>query len=50
VLAIGRWADVTVMDVDPLAAGSDAPERLLKGSIRMTIVGGRMVSENGVVR
>jgi predicted amidohydrolase YtcJ len=50
VLAIGRWADVTVMDVDPLAAGSDAPERLLKGSIRMTIVGGRVVSENGVVR
>ena len=49
-LAIGRWADVTVMDVDPLAAGSDAPERLLNGSIRMTIVGGRVVFESGVVR
>jgi hypothetical protein len=49
-LAIGRWADVTIMDVDPLAAGSDAPERLLKGSIKMTIVGGRVVFESGVAR
>ena len=49
-LAMGRWADVTVMDVDPLVVGSDAPERLLNGSIKMTIVGGRVVFESGVIR
>jgi predicted amidohydrolase YtcJ len=49
-LAIGRWADVTIMDVDPLATGSDAPERLLKGSIKMTIVGGRVVFDSGANR
>jgi predicted amidohydrolase YtcJ len=40
VLAPGRWADLTVMDVDPFTA---APERLLDGRIRMTIVAGRIV-------
>jgi predicted amidohydrolase YtcJ len=45
-LAAGRWADVTVMDVDPLAAGSEAPERLLAGSIKLTIVGGRVVYDS----
>ncbi len=43
VIANGRWADVTIMDVDPLAVGSEAPERLLNGSIKTTIVGGRVV-------
>jgi hypothetical protein len=43
VIAPGKWADLTVMDVDPLALGTTAPERLLAGSIRMTIVGGRIV-------
>jgi predicted amidohydrolase YtcJ len=47
ILAPGRWADVTLMDVDPLAAGSDAPERLLKGTITRTIVGGRVVFDRG---
>jgi len=42
VIAPGRWADLTVMDVDPLALGSTAPERLLGGSIRMTVVRGRI--------
>jgi predicted amidohydrolase YtcJ len=46
-LAPGLWADITVMDIDPLAAGSDAPERLLNGSIKTTIVGGRVVFERG---
>ncbi len=31
------------MDVDPLVLGSTAPEKLLDGSIRLTIVGGRVV-------
>ena len=50
VLANGRWADITVMDADPLVAGSDAPERLLKGSIMMTIVGGRVVYDKKAMR
>jgi predicted amidohydrolase YtcJ len=41
VLAPGRLADVTVMDIDPFTvSGGDAPEKLLKGSITKTIVGG----------
>ncbi|HET7292751.1 MAG TPA: amidohydrolase family protein [Vicinamibacteria bacterium] len=42
VLAPGRWADVTVMDVDPLAVGASDPAKLLKGRILATIVGGRV--------
>ena len=50
VLANGRWADMTVMDVDPLVVGSDAPERLLQGSIRMTIAGGRVIFDARAAR
>jgi predicted amidohydrolase YtcJ len=42
VLAPGRWADLTVMDVDPLRTGADAPERLLGAGIRLTVVAGRI--------
>jgi predicted amidohydrolase YtcJ len=45
VLAVGRWADATVMDIDPLQLGAGAKERLLDGRIRATIVGGRVVYE-----
>ncbi len=43
VLAPGRWADVTVMNIDPLATGERDPDRLLGGRIEMTIVAGRIV-------
>jgi hypothetical protein len=39
-LASGRWADLTVMDIDPLVVGATDPGGLLRGSIRATIVGG----------
>lgn len=43
-LTPGRWADVTVMDVDPFALGpSDEPGRLLDGRILLTVVGGEVV-------
>jgi hypothetical protein len=42
VLAPGRWADLTVMDVDPLVLGASDPGRLLRGSIVATIVGGKV--------
>ena len=44
-LAAGRAADITVMDVDPLVTGSTRPEALLKGAIRLTVVGGRIAHE-----
>lgn len=39
----GKWADLTVMDIDPLAVGEKQPERLLQGRILMTMVAGRVV-------
>ena len=41
-LAPGRWADITVMDIDPLVVGATDPDKLLRGSIRATIVAGRV--------
>jgi len=45
VIAPGRWADLTVMDIDPLAVGEKDPARLLSGSILKTIVNGKVVFE-----
>jgi predicted amidohydrolase YtcJ len=42
-LAVGRWADLTAMDIDPLDSGEKEPARLLAGKIKMTIVAGRIV-------
>jgi len=39
----GKWADITVMDVDPLTLGSSDPGSLLDGSILLTVVGGNVV-------
>jgi predicted amidohydrolase YtcJ len=47
VLAPGRWADITVMDVDPLVVGATRPDDLLKGAITLTMVGGTVVYEAG---
>ncbi len=46
VLAPGRWADVTVMDVDPFVLGATHPARLLEGKIVATIVGGKLAYES----
>jgi predicted amidohydrolase YtcJ len=45
VLAPGRWADITVMDIDPLVVGSTRPDDLLKGTIRLTMMGGRITHD-----
>jgi hypothetical protein len=42
-IAAGRRADLTIMDVDPLALGEQDPARLLDGHILWTIVGGKIV-------
>ncbi len=39
----GFWADVTVMDIDPLQVGFQTPDRLLDGTILLTVVNGRVV-------
>jgi predicted amidohydrolase YtcJ len=43
ILEPGRWADVTVMDIDPFVVGSTQPGELLDGSIVLTVVGGEVV-------
>ncbi|MEQ8860253.1 MAG: amidohydrolase [Pseudomonadales bacterium] len=43
VIAPGRWADLTVMDVDPFVLGDSAPGEILDGSIIMTVVDGRVI-------
>jgi predicted amidohydrolase YtcJ len=42
-LAVDRWADLTAIDIDPLAVGEQEPARLFSGKIKMTIVAGRIV-------
>jgi predicted amidohydrolase YtcJ len=44
-LDIGLWADMTVINIDPLAVGSADPDRLAQGQILMTIVDGRIIHE-----
>ncbi len=45
ILAPGRKADVTVMDLDPFVIGEEDPGALLSGNIEMTIVAGTVVHE-----
>ena len=45
IIAKGRWADLTVMDIDPFALAGSAPEKILAGRIRATIVSGKVVYE-----
>ncbi len=44
-IAQGRWADLTVLDLDPFALAGTAPEKILAGRIMLTVVGGRVVFE-----
>ena len=45
VIAPGRWADITVMNVDPFVLADQSPGELLSGRISMTIVNGDVVYE-----
>ncbi|MDH4109525.1 MAG: amidohydrolase [Gammaproteobacteria bacterium] len=45
VLDVGRWADVTVMDIDPFVLAEESPSGILQGRILMTIVDGKVVYE-----
>jgi hypothetical protein len=43
ILSVGRFADITVMDIDPLQTGENSPEKLLEGKVLMTIIAGKIV-------
>jgi len=47
VIGPGRWADLTVMDIDPFVVAEQRPGRLLDGQILMTIVGGEIAYKRG---
>ncbi len=42
-IEIGKWADLTVMDLDPFALAKSDPHKILGGRIEMTIVAGKVV-------
>ncbi len=45
IIEAGRWADLTVMDVDPFVLADDIPADMLHGRILLTIVNGNIVYE-----
>jgi predicted amidohydrolase YtcJ len=44
-LAVGRPADITVLDIDPFTTGEKDPSRLLAGRINLTILDGEIIFE-----
>jgi predicted amidohydrolase YtcJ len=45
IIEVGRWADLTVMDIDPFVLADETPSDILAGQILMTIVDGNVVYE-----
>jgi len=45
IIEAGRWADLTIMDVDPFVLADESPGDILSGRILMTIVNGEIVYE-----
>lgn len=43
IIDAGRWADLTVMDIDPFILAVESPGDILSGRILMTIVNGKVV-------
>ncbi|MBT8443764.1 MAG: amidohydrolase family protein [Gammaproteobacteria bacterium] len=43
IIAPGRWADLTVIDIDPFVVVDADPDTLLDGKILMTVVAGEIV-------
>ncbi|MCB2114250.1 MAG: amidohydrolase [Parvularculaceae bacterium] len=43
VIEPGRWADLTIMDIDPFVTAESTPDDLLAGRVLMTIVDGKIV-------
>ena len=45
IIEAGRWADLTVMDIDPFVLADESPADILNGRILMTVVDGKVVYE-----
>ncbi|MEO0364405.1 MAG: amidohydrolase [Pseudomonadota bacterium] len=45
IIAPDRWADLTVIDIDPFNVASTSPNKLLEGQILMTVVEGKIVHD-----
>lgn len=43
VLAVGKWADITVLNIDPLQVGEKESSHLLEGKVLLTIVNGKVL-------
>ena len=41
----GRWADLTVLTIDPFVLGETDPAAILDGEVLMTIVAGKVAAE-----
>ena len=44
-IEVGKWADITVVDIDPLNVGLIQPDSLLRGKVLMTIISGNVEYE-----
>jgi predicted amidohydrolase YtcJ len=44
-IEIGKWADLTVMDIDPFSLDTSEALKMLGGKIEMTIVAGKVVHD-----
>lgn len=45
ILDVGRWADITVLDIDPMQLATSAPEKILSGQVVMTVINGEIIYE-----
>lgn len=45
IIANAKWADLTIMDIDPFTLAGSAPEKILGGRIMLTVVNGKVVFE-----
>jgi hypothetical protein len=42
VIAIGKWADITVLDIDPFQLAESEPGKILGGEVVLTLVAGKL--------
>jgi hypothetical protein len=48
IIETGRWADLTVIDIDPFVLADESPADILHGRVLMTIANGKVVYEQGL--
>lgn len=45
ILEAGRWADITVLDIDPMQLANSSPQKILSGQVLMTVINGEIIYE-----